>query len=117
MVRVDLLGMETSLVERSTKAQRRNSRWLAAHPAGVAAVGAGVFGAGGLAYGTWSDVRWLSPLVGVLIGLAVGAGLGWGFSVEQRENRAKGWRRVLYVVVLAVVILVVLGMRYLRYRD
>lgn len=103
----------------ATAWQKRNSSWLASHPGTVAAAGAWLFGAGGVGYGALvnDDVRWLGPVVGGLIGVLLGAMLGWGFSVENRERRPRGLRMVLYGTALAMCIGVVLGMKYIRYSN
>lgn len=103
----------------ATARQKRNSTWLATHPGAVAAVAAFAFGAGGVGYGVVTDdeVGWLNPMVGGLLGLLLGAVLGWGFSVENREHRPRGLRMILYGTALGLCIGVVLGMRYIRYNN
>lgn len=58
---------------------------------------------------------WLNAPVGAVLGAVVGGLCGYGFSLGNRE-RLKGWKRMVYVGLAAVLIAVVLGMRYLRYR-
>jgi hypothetical protein len=65
-------------------------------------ISAAVFGAIGLGYGLVADVSWLSPIAGLLIGAVCGAGIGWGFSVDNSDNRPRGARKVVYVAVLGV---------------
>ncbi|WET76846.1 hypothetical protein P3102_22340 [Amycolatopsis sp. QT-25] len=49
--------------------------------------------------------------------MVFGALLGYGLSMEVRDSKPKGARRVLVVVGLVFCAAVVLGMRYLRYRT
>jgi hypothetical protein len=97
-----------------TERQRRNSRWLARHPGATAGVSAAVFGAIGLAYGAFADVTWLNPALGSVIGVLFGAGIGWGFSVDQRSRRPAGGKKLLYVAILVLGVVVLIGMRYIR---
>ena len=77
-------------------------------------VGAVVFGAIGLAYGTFADVDWLNPAVGLVVGVLVGAGIGWGFSVDNASRRPSGGRKLIYGAVLVLGVVVLVGMRYIR---
>ncbi len=80
---------------------------------------AAVFGALGAWYGSTADteVSWLNPAVGGAIGVVFGALFGFGLSMESREPKPKGARRVLVIVGLVFCAAVALGMRYLRYRT
>ncbi|WP_410663399.1 hypothetical protein [Amycolatopsis sp. lyj-84] len=85
----------------------------------MTAVPAAVFGALGAWYGSASDaeVSWLNPVTGGVIGVLFGALLGFGVSMESREPKPKGARRVLVIVGLVFCAAVALGMRYLRFRT
>ncbi len=78
-----------------------------------------VFGGLGVWYGSTADaeVSWLDPVLGGVIGVVFGALFGFGLSMEAREPKPKGVRRVLVVVGLVFCAAVGLGMRYLRYQT
>jgi hypothetical protein len=97
-----------------TGRQRRNRRWLARHPGVTAGVSAAVFGAIGLAYGAFADVDWLGPLLGLVVGVLLGAGIGWAFSVDNASRRPMGGKKVVYGGILVLGTITLIGMRYIR---
>jgi hypothetical protein len=98
-------------VDEPTARQRRNSRWLAENPRTTSIIAAFVFAAVGIVYALSADISWLSPFLGAIIGLAVGALLGWGSSVSYRDPAPRGRTRVLYVGALVVVSGVFMAMK------
>jgi hypothetical protein len=82
-------------VDEPTERQRRNKRWLAEHPLIVALVGAvlfgGMFGLLGSSGDSSSGVG-----IGIVLGVVAGGGLGWAFSVENREVVQRGTKVAAY---------------------
>ncbi|MEV6906757.1 hypothetical protein [Amycolatopsis sp. NPDC051071] len=98
--------------------QRRSRRWIAGHPGVMTVVPAVIFGALGWSFGSNDDeVSWLNPAVAGVLGVVFGVLFGYGLSMECREQKPKGARRVLVIVGLVFCAAVGLGMRYLRYRT
>lgn len=98
-------------VDEPTEWQLGNKRWLAEHPGVTALVAAFVFSALGALYATTTS--WMSTAAGAIAGLLLGALLGWGFSVEHRDQTPRGTTLALYaaIVVLAMGILVFMKSR------
>ena len=91
---------------------------MAEHSGVMIFVGAILFGAFGLWYGSDEDanVSWLNSSSGGVLGMLIGGLLGYGMSIESRRPKPKGWRRALVIGGVLLCFAVAVGMRYVRYK-